>query len=318
MSPARASHPPDARAALPARCPVAQSLGLDEAPTLLARSLRAAGIRITRISCGPRQLGRTLPIPPEDTFVAALYLTPVARHELWSGGRPVLAQGYGANALRLVHLGAGYAAHMYEPHEAISIALPRPALDAIADEAGEGRVEMLACAPGRVDPVVTGLCGALAPAFGDPEALAPLAIDHIGLAIATHLMHAYGGRRRAGIAPGGLAPYQERRAKELLAARLGGDLTVAEIAEACGLSRSHFTRAFRASTGLTPHAWLQRHRIERARDLLRQSAAPLPEIAVALGFADQSHFTRVFSRLVGESPAAWRRRRSAAPESGRA
>ncbi len=107
---------------------------------------------------------------------------------------------------------------------------------------------------------------------------------------------------------GGLAKWQERRAKELIAARLSDKLSVAEVAEACGLSISHFTRAFRKSTGLTPYQWLTERRIERAQGLLmRDVDLSLSEIAVACGFADQSHFTRVFKAVVGTSPGAFRR-----------
>lgn len=106
---------------------------------------------------------------------------------------------------------------------------------------------------------------------------------------------------------GGLAKWQERRAKEVIAARLDSKLSVNEIADACGLSVNHFTRAFRQSTGQSPHQWLTQRRIERAQALIRQVDLPLSEIAVSCGFADQSHFTRVFTDIVGQSPGAWRR-----------
>jgi AraC-like DNA-binding protein len=58
---------------------------------------------------------------------------------------------------------------------------------------------------------------------------------------------------------------------------------------------------------MAPHRWLLRHRIDRAKALLRGSEAPLAEIADACGFSDQSHLTRVFRSLTGTSPGAWRR-----------
>lgn len=106
---------------------------------------------------------------------------------------------------------------------------------------------------------------------------------------------------------GGLAKWQERRAKEVIAARLDSKLSIVEIAEACGLSASHFTRAFQQSLGLSPHQWLTERRIERAQALLRDAERPISEIANSCGFADQSHFTRVFTGVVGKSPGAWRR-----------
>jgi len=83
-------------------------------------------------------------------------------------------------------------------------------------------------------------------------------------------------------------------------------LSVTRLARKCGLSVTHFSRAFRRSVGMPPHQWLLHRRVDKARSLLECSKQELSEIALACGFADQSHFTRVFSRLVGTSPRAWR------------
>src|SRR5262245_51803311 len=106
---------------------------------------------------------------------------------------------------------------------------------------------------------------------------------------------------------GGLAPWQERRAKELLEANIGAGVTLSTLAGTCGLSIRHFTRAFRRSTGMAPHQWLQHRRIQKAKDLLAGSASSLSHIALDCGFADQSQFTRTFSRIAGVTPRMWRR-----------
>ena len=80
-----------------------------------------------------------------------------------------------------------------------------------------------------------------------------------------------------------------------------------QIASEFGLSVSHFSRAFRISTGQPPHQWLLRQRVEAAKQLMTVRDLALAEIAISAGFANQSHFTRVFSAVVGVSPAAWRR-----------
>jgi AraC-like DNA-binding protein len=82
---------------------------------------------------------------------------------------------------------------------------------------------------------------------------------------------------------------------------------MASITRECGLSTGHFSRAFRQSTGLSPHQWLLQRRIDAARACLRDRDMPLSEVALACGFADQSHFTGIFTRCVGVSPGAWRR-----------
>lgn len=128
------------------------------------------------------------------------------------------------------------------------------------------------------------------------------------IATATHVGHSYRNTR-----PGRdrkistLAPWQERRAKELLAANLTGSITLAELAAACELSIRHFTRAFRGSTGTSPHAWLLDLRLEKAKQRLTNSRQMLADIALDCGFADQSHMTRAFQRSVGLSPGTWRR-----------
>jgi AraC-like DNA-binding protein len=108
---------------------------------------------------------------------------------------------------------------------------------------------------------------------------------------------------------GGLTPQQQRRAEELLFARLSSDISLDELARECGLSRSHFARAFHKSFGTPPHRWLMVRRLERARELLETSAMPIAEVAERSGFASQSHLTRVFSGTFGVSPGQFRRAR---------
>lgn len=106
-----------------------------------------------------------------------------------------------------------------------------------------------------------------------------------------------------------LAPWQARRAIELLITATATTCPVATLAAACGLSRSHFAHAFRATTGVPPHKWLMRHRIRRACEMMEQTDQSLAEIAQGCGFADQSHLSRTFRAVMGSSPAAWRRAR---------
>jgi AraC-like DNA-binding protein len=126
------------------------------------------------------------------------------------------------------------------------------------------------------------------------------------------MVDAYGGAATTPpLVRGGLAPWQVRRAKEMLMAHLDGEITLEELAGECQLSRSHFARAFRKTTGLPPHRWLVEQRLERAKDLLLKSDLPLAEIADTCGFSDQSHFTRAFGAALGVAPGEWRRSRRA-------
>ncbi|MOA50172.1 Multiple antibiotic resistance protein MarA [compost metagenome] len=86
---------------------------------------------------------------------------------------------------------------------------------------------------------------------------------------------------------------------------LHSPLSIIEIAGVCNLTRSHFSRAFKVTTGLSPQAWRLRARLEKAKRLLA-TEAPITHVSLECGFCDQSHFTRAFSRLVGQPPNAWR------------
>ena len=106
---------------------------------------------------------------------------------------------------------------------------------------------------------------------------------------------------------GGLAPWQLRRVREHVATHLAERIPICDLAAIVRLSASHFTRAFRMSTGRSPHAFILRERMDLAKCLLRESAAPICEIALRCGLNDQAHLTRLFTRFEGLSPAAWRR-----------
>ncbi|MFE0753037.1 helix-turn-helix domain-containing protein [Inquilinus sp. NPDC058860] len=107
---------------------------------------------------------------------------------------------------------------------------------------------------------------------------------------------------------GGLAPWQKRRVDRYLRRSLHRPLRIGELAEQAALSTSHFARAFKDSFGTTPHGYIIRLRLERARRLMLTTRDPLSQIALACGLASQSHLSKLFRRWFGETPSAWRRR----------
>ena len=105
----------------------------------------------------------------------------------------------------------------------------------------------------------------------------------------------------------GLAPWQIRKVLAFVCSDLRRDRSVDELADLIGLSKGHFSRAFLASTGLSPHQWIIRERINLAKSQLAHTEELISEIASTCGFTEQSHFTRTFTKAEGISPAAWRR-----------
>jgi AraC-like DNA-binding protein len=106
---------------------------------------------------------------------------------------------------------------------------------------------------------------------------------------------------------GGLTPRQLRLVTDYMVAKAAENISLGELTELVGLSRSQFGRAFKASTGKSPHHWHREARLEVAKALLREPDRTLVDVALSAGFSEQSHFNRVFRSLTGVTPGAWRR-----------
>lgn len=117
--------------------------------------------------------------------------------------------------------------------------------------------------------------------------------------------------KEQGVRFGGLASWQIARVKAHVQVNLSTPLFTAELAQLVRLSDNHFARAFKASFRIPPHAYVMHCRIERAKELMLWTDAPLVQIALTCGLADQAHLSRLFRRMVGTSPSIWRRRQRA-------
>lgn len=152
------------------------------------------------------------------------------------------------------------------------------------------------------DPLWT-LTRLLTEAIDDPDPSSQLYGDSLVAAMASRLFERPKETKTG--APG-LSPTQLKEAMSFLDAQLPDRVELAALAELAGLSQSHYNRAFKASTGMSPYQWQLHARIERAKDLLMNSCRSLDSVAAATGFADAVHFGRVFRKLTGATPAAWR------------
>jgi AraC family transcriptional regulator len=289
---------------------LASNYGAEEAPYMVTRVLQRAEIGATElvINRPPGRIGDL--IPRQDAYMVCCQLRAKASFEYWEEGKGFKVLPLRAGDTTLHDLQRDPTAMIDGPLHTMMWFVPRQALNALADEANVPYVDELRFDPcvGVADEIIQRISASMLPALRSPEQVSRLFADHVALALVAHVAHAYGGMQTAPrLAKGGLAPWQERRSKEMLAANLAGDIPLAEVARACGLSVSHFSRAFRKSTGLAPHTWLLQARVEHAMILLRQRNQVLSEIALACGFVDQSHFTRVFVQRVGLPPGAWRR-----------
>lgn len=291
--------------------PVADAFHAPDTPTLHTRTLHKSTVAATELRCDQRNFGMTAPIPREDAYLIALQIRACPNHDLYFDGRRVQPKNFLGGVTTIYDLRTDPVADVRDPFHSIMFYLPRTALDAMAHETGMRRVGDLRHQPGVSvdDPVVRGLLSALLPVISKPEEAHPLFLDHLASALIAHVAHRYDASSVSSDSPGGggLAHWQERRVKEMMSESLHKEITLAELANECGLSVRHFARTFRKSTGVTPHQWLLKHRVDHAQELMRHRGLSLSEIALASGFADQSHFSRVFTAILGTSPGAWRR-----------
>ena len=134
-----------------------------------------------------------------------------------------------------------------------------------------------------------------------------LFLDSVEQAMAVTLVNGHAVRHRpVQIYRGGLGSARLRRIKELVHAKMEEDLSLDEMAQSVGLSTAHFARMFRKSTGETPHQFVLRQRVERAKAMLRAPDARVLDVAVACGFKTQQHFAQVFRDVWGVSPTEYR------------
>ncbi len=144
----------------------------------------------------------------------------------------------------------------------------------------------------------------------NPMPAGNMLVETLASALGVHLLRHHSNLDSAAVslpaARGALDRRRLRRVKDFIESHLDGVLSIEALANVACLSPFHFARAFRAATGTTPHGYLTRRRIEKAKALIAEGPIPLAEIACLCGFSSQAYFTTWFKRAVGTTPGAYR------------
>ena len=269
-------------------------------------------LAVTRLTCNGHVREQTTAIPSEPAFSILHQLEDLERrHSCGLGDRQISSRSLSIGTVSVVDLRDNPRCEFKGPFDGIQYYVPRRALDDFAYENDAKPISTLKWSRERGDPCLATLSNVLVSALEEGKGNNQLFVDQLALSLLAHFAQTYGDlRSREGIREGGLAPWQERRAKEIMRVRLPSCLKISDVAAECRLTPSHFARSFRRSTGVAPHEYLSRLRIEEAKRVMTTTKLPLADIALICGFGDQSYFTRVFSRCVGTSPGTWRRARS--------
>lgn len=229
--------------------------------------------------------------------------------EIWIDGRRGRLEAAQAGDTFVYDLSSHPVANLIPPFDFVRFYLPVATMDQLAYDRGLRPIRRLLTRPSTPahDPIMYGLAHVVASALEDPNACSALFLDAVALAFHAHTINVYGGAvGKIGTALSGLAPWQFRRIEAFIEAHLDRDPSIIELARECGLSSSHFARAFSRTTGMPPHRWLMKRRVERAKHLLVGGELELAQIASICGFVDQSHLNRVFTRFEGCAPGRWR------------
>lgn len=152
------------------------------------------------------------------------------------------------------------------------------------------------------EPRFLALAELIAAECANPQPLHDLYGDGLSVALFVDVMRLGPVRTRK---RSELASWQLRRSIDYIEENCLRGIRLEELATLTGLSQSYFSHAFKASTGLPPHQWQMKARIERAKQLMLTGEFPMSVVAAETGFADQAHFTRVFRKTVGATPATW-------------
>jgi AraC family transcriptional regulator len=239
--------------------------------------------------------------------VIMTYPTGVQRLERRSGKSVAIGTAR-AGVVTIIPAGSSARWDIPGPVNVVQLYLPHRTLERVADEAGISAPELLG-RTGHPDHITSHLLISASDAIEGSAALDALFRHQLSDLLATRLLAAHAGSAAA-LQPvvGGLAPTALRRAVERLQSDDDTDVSLAALAADVGLSRFHFCHAFKESTGLSPHAWLRQHRLEKAMKLLRDTDDSIVSIAAALGYSSQTAFAAAFRKLTGETPSFWRSR----------
>jgi AraC-like DNA-binding protein len=265
---------------------------------------------ITRLQSETGIPDRTTQVPSEAALHVSVSILPVPHraYDLWIDGKTIDVPFIPSLRASVMDLQSDPVCWVGVGFDYVHFHVPRAGLDEIAREHGVQPAGSYRFAICEHDIVLAELTRYVLPFIGSRDWTGSLALDQFSLIFGAHMLRNYGGlpplKTRTG---GGLAPWQARRVAEMIRQNLDGDIHLADLARECGLSVSHFTRAFRKSFGMSPYRWLLERRIDQAKALLAGGGLSLADIAMQSGFSDQTAFTRAFGRIVGDSPARWRR-----------
>ena len=278
----------------------------DDNQTLaVVRKRRAAwdGIRLEHCQLRPGELPRHR----HREHVILLSLTDGCRGELITGSGIGISGSQTKGGICVLPAGLDHQAVLEGNSEHLALYLEPSLITKAASEAQLAGSFELAERYTRRDPVINTVGLALINELETEGLSGRLYAESLGNVLAVHLLRHYSvASSRRVTFTGGLSAAKLRQVTEFIGDHYGREIKLAELAQVAGMSSFHFAREFKRTTGTTPHQYLIKFRIERAKALLAKRDLPLIEVSLRSGFSHQSHFTRLFRRATGTTPHSYR------------
>ena len=192
-----------------------------------------------------------------------------------------------------------------QPLCALVVTFSPDVIGEVLEAGGRARAPLVPVVGAR-SPAVAQLGGLLHAGLADRTQLGRLALESLGAALAVAVVRDHTTALRPAAPGRQLSRDQLQAVLALVEDDLSAPLTVADLAARAHVSVFHFSRLFRAATGVSPHRYVVQRRLAHARELLTRTDVPLAQVALRCGFADQSHLTRLVRDRLGTTPAALR------------
>ena len=280
---------------------------MDDANQTLAvvRKRKAAwdGIKLEHCQLRPGELPRHR----HREHVILLSLTDGCRGELITGSGMGVSGTQKKGNICVVPAGLDHQAVLEASSENLALYIDPALITKAASEAQLAGSFEIAERYARRDPVINSIGMALLGELETEGLSGRLYTESLANVLAVHLLRYYSvPSTRPVTFTGGLSAVKLRQVTEFIGDNYGRDIKLAELAQVAGMSSFHFAREFKRTTGTTPHQYLIKFRIERAKTLLAKRDLPLIEVSLRSGFSHQSHFTRLFRRVTGTTPHSYR------------
>ncbi len=235
-----------------------------------------------------------------------LQLSPQHLLETWEEGQLIQIQKQ-VGSVTLAPSGFRFRGRWDRDVEILILTLKPAVIEKCAVELHDiNRTELVRCT-GRIDPQIWYLGLALEAELKEGNPNGRYFWESLTSAIAIRVLKQYSAfEPKVQYYSGGLSPYQLRHTIEYINEHLSIDLSLSVLATILNISPYYFERLFKQSVGSTPHQYILRCRIEKAKQLLRTTQLSILEIAEQVGYKNQSHFSKLFRKLTGTSPRAYR------------